>query len=178
MAQVLLDGRCIQNGKFDGAQRYAEEVIKKLDELVEPGKYELLIFEGNENLIQLENITKIIVKPNTFNKKCWATYKYLDHGKKLYVGFANEVVLDRNSIVTIHDIYAFYGVCNNSFYYYFKKKYIFLTICTSYFNLFCKISTLYFCRYKIFFSVFTNDLFFFNFRNPTFMTFISGKWCI
>ena len=122
MAQVLLDGRCIQNGKYDGAQRYAEEVIKKLDELVEPGKYELLIFEGNENLIQLENITKIIVKPNTFNKKCWATYKYLDHGKKLYVGFANEVVLDRNSIVTIHDIYAFYGVYNNSFYYYFKKK--------------------------------------------------------
>lgn len=122
MAQVLLDGRCIRNGKYNGAQRYAEEIIRNLDGLVEPDKYELLIFKGNEELIQLKNIAKIVIEPTKSVRKFITTYKYLNHGKKLYVAFSNELVPNRNSIVTIHDIYAFYGVYNNTYMYYVKKK--------------------------------------------------------
>ena len=121
MAKVLLDGRCIQKGKFDGAQRYAEEIISELDKIVPDGRYDILMYKGEEELLELTRIRKVLIeKKHVAERKI--INRYLHHNKALYVGFANEMVKSAKSIVTIHDIYAFYGVYNNTKCYYIKKK--------------------------------------------------------
>lgn len=123
MAKVLLDGRCIRKTNFNGAQRYAEEVIIALDKIVPCNRYELLMYDGNEKLLNLNNIKKVLIPKRNLLKDYMDIYKYLVKKQLLYVGFANEMVPIHHSIITIHDIYAFYGVYNNTKGYYFKKKF-------------------------------------------------------
>lgn len=120
--KVVIDGSCIRTGNFIGAQRYAMEILRELDKLVPSGKYEVLLYHQYADLISLKNIRKIEIEAK--NKVIWEikVLCYLIRNKALYIHFANGIALRRNSIIALHDIYAFYGVCNNSIGYYMKKK--------------------------------------------------------
>ena len=41
--KIVIDGSCIKDEKFNGAQRYAMEILIYLDKLVYSEKYEILI---------------------------------------------------------------------------------------------------------------------------------------
>jgi glycosyltransferase involved in cell wall biosynthesis len=124
MRKVVFDGRCI-NHKFDGAQRYAMEILIELDKIVDKDGYELLISPEYKDLIELNNIQKVEINCNsgwTWKIKVW---NYLIKNHALYVHFSNGtggLSIWHSSIITIHDIYAFYNVYNRSKKYYIKKK--------------------------------------------------------
>lgn len=120
--KVVIDGYCIKTEKFNGAQRYATEILLELDKLVSDTRYELLIRPQYKDLIHLRNIKKVEIKAE--NKMLWRikTFFYLVKNNALYVHFENGITLWKKSIITLHDIYAFYGVCNNSWIYHIKMK--------------------------------------------------------
>lgn len=124
MKKVMIDGRCIKIGKSEGVQRYATEILLALDQLVANGYYELLIRSEDKDLINLHNIKKVVIE-NTKSKISWKlkVFFYLKKNKGLYVHMANGVALQRNSIITLHDLYAFYGVYNNTQWYHIKKRF-------------------------------------------------------
>lgn len=122
MQKVVIDGRCIKQGRFDGAQRYATEILLELDKIVETGKYELLIRPEYKDLIELKNISKILIcSKSTLSWKVKA-FLYLVKKHAWYVHFANGLAVWRKSVITIHDIYAFYNVCNNTKMYFITRK--------------------------------------------------------
>lgn len=122
MQKVVIDGRCIKKGRFDGAQRYATEILLELDKIVENGKYELLIRPECKDLIELKHINKIeLYSKNPLSWKV-KTLLYLIKNHAWYVHFANGLAIWRKSIITIHDIYAFYNVCNNTKTYFVTRK--------------------------------------------------------
>lgn len=122
MKKVVIDGRCIKEGKFDGAQRYAMEILRELDRLVPEGKYELLLRSENRDLVDLKNIKKIGI--NCSHMRFWRckVLFYLIRHWAWYIDFANGPAIWYKSIITQHDIYAFYNVCNNTRIYHLKKK--------------------------------------------------------
>ncbi len=122
MKKVVIDGYCIKSEKFSGAQRYAIEILKELDKLVPAGKYELLISPKHKALINLQNISKVEIEAQSKVLRQIKTFYYLMKNNALYVHLENGVALCRNSIITLHDIYAFYDVCNNTRWYFMKKK--------------------------------------------------------
>lgn len=114
MQKVVFDGWLIRQGKrgdsFSGSSRYAIEILLELDKIVKPGKYELLIRSEYENLIRLKNIKKIVIScKSRFSWRLQAFF-YLAKKHAWYVHFENGLALRRKSIITLHDIYAFYGV--------------------------------------------------------------------
>ena len=122
MKQVVIDGRCIQRGRLDGTQRYAQEILIELDKIVPPGQYEILLKSDSIDLINLKNIHKIRIDcSNTFLWRIRALL-YLVKQSAWYINFANGPAIWRNSIITQHDIYAFYNVYNNTNLYCFKRK--------------------------------------------------------
>ena len=120
--KVVIDGYCIKTEKFNGAQRYATEILLELDKLVSDTRYELLIRPRYKDLIHLRNIKKVEIEAE--NKTLWRikTFLYLVKNNALYVHFENGITLWKKSIITLHDIYAFYSVCNNSWIYHIKMK--------------------------------------------------------
>lgn len=120
--RVVIDGSCIRTGKFNGAQRYAVEILRELDKLVPRGKYELLIRREYKDLLCLCNIQKVEIKAKT--KLTWGikVLFYLVKSNALYIHFTNGFTLWRKSIITLHDIYAFYGMYNNTWLYNIKAK--------------------------------------------------------
>lgn len=120
--KVVIDGSCIKLGKFNGAQRYAMEILQELDKLVPVEKYELLIRREYSNLICLHNIKKVEIEAK--NKLIWGikVLIYLFRNNALYVHLTNGFTLWRKSIITLHDIYAFYGMYNNTWIYNMKVK--------------------------------------------------------
>ena len=124
MKKVIIDGRCIKVGKSEGVQRYATEILLELDKLVSNKNYELLIRSEDKDLINLYNIKKVVID-KAKSKTSWKlkVFFYLMKNDGLYVHLANGVALQRNSIVTLHDLYAFYGVYNNTQWYNIKKKF-------------------------------------------------------
>lgn len=120
--KVVIDGSCIKDKKFNGAQRYAIEILLCLDKMVSKEEYELLIKPEYNNLIILKNIKKVEMQAR--NKLQWIikVFVYLFKNNALYVHFANGFTLWRNSIITLHDIYAFYDVYNNTRINNVKKK--------------------------------------------------------
>ncbi|MCI9347434.1 MAG: glycosyltransferase family 4 protein [Lachnospiraceae bacterium] len=120
--KVVIDGCCFRSDKFSGAQRYAMEILQELDRLVPMGKYELLINPKHKALLNLQNIRKVELKAHSKLFRYIEIFFYLIRNNALYVHLENGVALRKNSIITLHDIYAFYGVCNNTRWYYFKKK--------------------------------------------------------
>lgn len=123
MKKVVIDGSCIRTGKFNGAQRYAVEILRELDKLVPTGKYVLLIRHEYNNLIDLHNIQKIEIEAR--NKLLWGikVFFYLFENNALYIHFTNGFTLWRKSIITLHDIYAFYGMYNSTRIYNLKVKF-------------------------------------------------------
>lgn len=120
--KVVIDGYCIKDERFNGAQRYAMEILKELDKLVPKDKYELLINPKYKELINLQNIKKVEMAAKQKVVRRIEILCYLIRNRALYVHLANGIALHRNSIITLHDIYAFYGVYNNTQWYYIKKK--------------------------------------------------------
>lgn len=120
--KVVIDGSCIKLGKFNGAQRYAMEILQELDKLVPAGKYELLIRHEYSGLICLHNIQKVEIAAK--NKLIWGikVFFYLFKNNALYIHLTNGFTLWRKSIITLHDIYAFYGMYNNTWIYNMKAK--------------------------------------------------------
>lgn len=118
----MIDGRCIQTNNFNGAQRYALEILRELDKLVPRGKYELLIRRDCKDLLCLYNIEKVELLAR--NKLTWGikVFFYLIRNNALYIHFSNGFTLWRKSIITLHDIYAFYGMYNNTRVYNIKAK--------------------------------------------------------
>lgn len=122
MKKVIIDGRCIRSGGFDGTQRYAREILIELDKIVTPGQYIILVRPEFKDLIDLKNIRKIeINSKNTFFWRVSALF-YLFKNSAWYINFANGPAIWRRSIITQHDIYAFYNVYNNTGMYYLKRK--------------------------------------------------------
>ena len=122
MKKVVIDGRCIKKGKFDGAQRYAMEILRELDKIVPAGKYELLIRPECANLIDLKNIEKVYINCNNMHFWRFRIFIYLVRHSAWYIHFANGPAIWNRSIVTQHDIYAFYNVCKNTKKYHLKKR--------------------------------------------------------
>lgn len=122
MQKVVMDGWCIKQGSFGGAQRYAMEILLELDKIVKSGKYELLIRPEYENLIELKNIKKVEISCK--NKLSWSfqVLYYLLKKRAWYVNFWNGLALARKSIITLHDIYPFYNVVKRNKLYYIKNK--------------------------------------------------------
>ncbi len=122
MKEVIIDGRCIRSGGFDGTQRYAREILIELDKIVPPGQYKILIKPEYKELLELKNIQKIEV--NCKNVFWWrvTTLFYLFRHSAWYINFANGPAIWRKSIITQHDIYAFYNVYNNTGLYCLKRK--------------------------------------------------------
>lgn len=120
--KVVIDGSCIRAGKFNGAQRYAMEILRELDKLVLTEKYELLIRHEHNDLIDLCNIQKVEIVAR--NKLVWGikAFFYCVKNNAIYVHFANGFTLWRKSIITIHDIYAFYGMYDKTQIYNLKVK--------------------------------------------------------
>lgn len=120
--KVVIDGKCIKTEHYTGAQRYATEVLLELDKLVPKGKYELLIKPECKELIHLDNIKKIEMKAK--NSVVWIAkvFFYLLKNGALYIHLTSGITLWRNSIITLHDIYSFYGVCNDTWIYILKKR--------------------------------------------------------
>ncbi|MDE6844535.1 MAG: glycosyltransferase family 4 protein [Lachnospiraceae bacterium] len=120
--KVVIDGSCIKSTKFNGAQRYALEILRELDKLVPRGKYELLIRREYKDLLCLCNIKKVEIEAK--NKLIWGVKVlfYLVKNNALYIHFTNGFTLWRKSIITLHDIYAFYGMYNNTWLYNIKAK--------------------------------------------------------
>lgn len=120
--KVVIDGYCIKTEKFNGAQRYATEILRELDKLVPKGKYELLIRHEYRELICLHNIEKVEITAK--NKLIWGlkVLLYLFKNNALYIHFTSGFTLWRKSIITLHDIYAFYDMYNNSWIYNMKVK--------------------------------------------------------
>lgn len=121
--KVVIDGSCIKTKKFNGAQRYAMEILRELDKLVPTGKYELLIRHEYRSLICLHNIEIVEIKAP--NKLAWGlkVFFYLFRNNAVYVHLTNGFTLWRKSIITLHDIYAFYGMYNNTWMYNAKAKF-------------------------------------------------------
>lgn len=122
MKKVIIDGRCIKRGKFDGAQRYATEILLELDKIVPSGKYELLIRPEAKDLIDLKQIRKVEISGSCILLWRLKTFSYLLRHSAWYINFSNGPAIWSKSIITLHDIYAFYNVCNNTKMYYLKKK--------------------------------------------------------
>lgn len=120
--KIVIDGSCIKDEKFNGAQRYAMEILIYLDKLVPSERYEILIKPEYKNLIVLNNIKK--VEMHAKNKLQWIikVFFYLRKNKAFYIHFANGLTFWRDSIITLHDIYAFYDVYNNTWINNLKKK--------------------------------------------------------
>ena len=120
--KVVIDGSCIKTDKFNGAQRYAVEILRELDKLAPAGRYELLIRQKYRDLIDLHNIRKVEIEAK--NKLIWGVKVlfYVIKNNALYIHFTNGFTLWRNTIITLHDIYAFYGMYNNTRLYNLKVK--------------------------------------------------------
>lgn len=122
MKKVVIDGSCIEAGKTEGVQRYTIEILIELDKLVPKGQYELLIRPEGKKLIYLKNIKKVEIDARNMTIWRLKVLPYLIKNNALYVHLANGVAIWRNSIITLHDIYVFYGVYNNTWWYCVKKK--------------------------------------------------------
>ena len=98
--KVVIDGSCIKTKKFNGAQRYAMEILRELDKLVPTGKYELLIRHEYRSLICLHNIEIVEIKAP--NKLAWGlkVFFYLFRNNAVYVHLTNGFTLWRKSIIT------------------------------------------------------------------------------
>ncbi len=122
MKKIVIDGRCIKSGKFDGAQRYATEILHELDKIVPFGQYELLIRPECVDLICLERIKKVEMKGDSTFSWGLRAFFYLFKQSAWYINFSNGPAIWPKSIITQHDIYAFYNVCNNTKKYIIKRK--------------------------------------------------------
>lgn len=110
MGKVVIDGRCIEHRNLGGTRRYAVETLLELDKIVEKNKYELLIKPECRDLIELKNIRKVeIYSRNVLSWKI-KIFWYLFNSRAWYVNFANGLCICKNSIMTVHDIYAFFDM--------------------------------------------------------------------
>lgn len=122
MGKIVLDGSCIKNDSFNGAQRYATEILLELDKIVPTGRYELLIRTGCKDLIDLKNIKKVEIDYNSTASWRLKVLLYLMKYSAWYINFENGPAIWNKSIITQHDIYAFYNVCDNTKLYSLKRK--------------------------------------------------------
>jgi len=120
---VVIDGNFVEKTVRNGAQRYALEIVKELDKLLTSNSnYSIVVRAEYEDCIFLNNIAIIPIECKSaisWKKQIWS---YVKKKKALYVSFNNRIVLSRNSIVTIHDIYEYFGMHNRSVLYYIKNR--------------------------------------------------------
>jgi len=105
MRQIIISGKFLTK-PVNGIPRYANEVVKHLDDFVVDKDVTLYMPQGvnSENLLQLHNI-KIIQRGNP--QKGWDNLypeRYAKKNNALYLNLCSQGVLYKNSIVCLHDI--------------------------------------------------------------------------
>ncbi len=108
--KVIIDGWKITNN-ISGASRYAIEIINEMDRKIMPtDNYSILLRKEYVNSLKLKNI-----KINTykFSNKYWCKIELLQRvllSNAIHIDFFNGFSIGNNSIVTRHDMFAFYDV--------------------------------------------------------------------
>lgn len=99
---------------YSGATRYGIEVLKELDNIIEPNRYVLLLRSEYCNAYSFKNIR--VEKYHSYNKytRFFEIWKKVKNGDKLYINFRNGFAIGKNSIIVRHDLFSFYDVMNVS----------------------------------------------------------------
>lgn len=129
MKKIVIDGKCLNSKRISGIERVYIEVLKKLDNLVEPGQVEVLVPNTYENLPLYKNIK--VVKFGKPIKVLWRQIilpYYIWSHKALGFHMNNTAPVIKPDVVCLYDIN---NVANPQF---FAKS---------------KIDTLFHSRYRI-----------------------------
>lgn len=121
MKKVVFNGKFLY-GDSSGVSRWGKEILQELDKIAEPGKYELLLWQKDTDKIKLQNIKKVEIKCKTDHQWRWKCISYLRRTKALYVHLSSGLAVNRDSIITLHDICVYYGVTGWTKMHCFKSK--------------------------------------------------------
>ena len=116
--KFIINGRFLTQ-KITGVQRCGREIVRELDQLAEPGQWEICMPSGAET--PYRNIKPVTVK-SLFSGPAWDYAAYDPYVKKergMAVNFCNVASLSKPGVVMIHDVT--YRV-NSSFHTSFKGR--------------------------------------------------------
>lgn len=104
MRKIIVNGKFLTQG-VTGVQRYAREILRELDSLVEKGKVEIVVPEKCQEFLELKNIE--IKKNGKLSGHLWEQielpiYTFKTGGKLL--NLCNTAPIISPGIVTIHDV--------------------------------------------------------------------------
>jgi glycosyltransferase involved in cell wall biosynthesis len=106
MKTICINGAALC-GKITGIERYVTEIIKRLDEFIDPKlmNVEVLCPQDQEiNISHLKNIKVVCIKSTGAKLNQRALKVHLKKHNALYVSLAGNFCIQKGSIICIHDI--------------------------------------------------------------------------
>jgi glycosyltransferase involved in cell wall biosynthesis len=108
MRPVIINGTVLCGDQLTGIPRYVYEVIAHLDPLLEGSGMDVRVLynqkRGKPNLPPLKNITVVPLNGGKLPYNTVVQPRYVRRQKGLLVGLASDVILNRGSLVCLHDI--------------------------------------------------------------------------
>lgn len=104
MKRIIINGRFLIH-KVTGVERYARELLSRLDEMVQPGSIEMAVPPETENIPEYKNIT--VTRAGRLHNILWEHISFPSYVRKkgaVSLNLCNVAPLASPGIVCIHDV--------------------------------------------------------------------------